>query len=61
MRRGSILACLAVGSSLGHAPRVAGKRLVPAGRPKAVGNHGRIGRQRVRAAPADATWITDVR
>ena len=65
MKRVLILACVAVGLNTGGAAREADKPLVLDVWPgKAVGDHGQIGPERVRApaeAPTkDAKWITNV-
>ena len=66
MKRVLLSACMAIGLNLGGAARAADGPLVldvwPGG--KAVGDHGQIGPERVRAAAeaptADAKWITNV-
>ncbi len=65
MKRVLILACVAVGFNAGSAAQAADEPLVLDVWPgKAVGDHGQIGPERVRApaeAPTkDAKWITNV-
>ena len=65
MKRLLILACVAIGLNPGKATRAANEPLVLNVWPgKAVGDHGQIGPERVRAAAEsptkDAKWITNV-